>query len=294
MSKRMLSTIEVARALGVSAPTIKRWADEGLLAAEKTVGGHRRFPIEEVVGFQAKQGQGLKHQDHLPELSLKSRDYAGAESSTDSIFDALLTGDSQQVAAIIVNAYMHNVSMAFIFDRMICPAMRTIGELWFQGELTIAQEHLATRTVLEAASSLRGFSKLPTPIPLKTICCSVEEDFHELPVYLAQTLLESFGATVINLGTNTPFFALAEALDDHHPKLVCVSSTILNNVDRAAREYKGLHLMTEKRGILIILGGKGFADERLRRRFPADLHAESFEQLTTFMRGVMINQTTHE
>ena len=37
---------EIAKALGVSQASIKRWVDRGLIEAEKTAGGHRRISVQ--------------------------------------------------------------------------------------------------------------------------------------------------------------------------------------------------------------------------------------------------------
>ncbi|MDN3920764.1 response regulator [Roseateles violae] len=44
--KPSYSTIELARRLGVSTPTIQRWVDQGRLLAWKTIGGHRRIDAQ--------------------------------------------------------------------------------------------------------------------------------------------------------------------------------------------------------------------------------------------------------
>ncbi len=49
--ERFLSRSEVAELLGVSSTTVTRWAREGRLPCQKTLGGHHRFErtvIEEV------------------------------------------------------------------------------------------------------------------------------------------------------------------------------------------------------------------------------------------------------
>jgi len=40
------TTAEAARSLGVSLRTVQLWVDSGALQAWKTVGGHRRIPLE--------------------------------------------------------------------------------------------------------------------------------------------------------------------------------------------------------------------------------------------------------
>lgn len=50
------SPAELARRLGVSAPTIQRWVDQGHLKAWKTLGGHRRIDAESAERFIAGQG----------------------------------------------------------------------------------------------------------------------------------------------------------------------------------------------------------------------------------------------
>ncbi len=48
-----LTTSEVARRLGVSLGTVRRWADHGHLPTYRTPGGQRRFSAEDVEAFVA-------------------------------------------------------------------------------------------------------------------------------------------------------------------------------------------------------------------------------------------------
>lgn len=44
----LLTPAEVARLFGVDPKTVTRWADAGRLRAQRTLGGHRRYPSDEV------------------------------------------------------------------------------------------------------------------------------------------------------------------------------------------------------------------------------------------------------
>jgi excisionase family DNA binding protein len=48
MAHTYLTTAEVAELLQVSPKTITRWAREGKLPHSRTVGGHRRYPREDI------------------------------------------------------------------------------------------------------------------------------------------------------------------------------------------------------------------------------------------------------
>ena len=140
---------------------------------------------------------------------------------------------------------------------------------------------MATRAALGALAALRASTEPAEFAALTAICCSVEEDFHELPVHLSSVVLEARGWETVVLGASTPFYALAEAVGRFSPRLVCVSATVMNNLDRAAREYAEFRAAASRAGAAVALGGAGFAGESLRRRFPADLYADNFVQLET-------------
>lgn len=294
-SDRWLTSKEVAKLLGVSEASIKRWADSGLLPPEKTAGGHRRFRPEDVAIFQRNKGLGgSRHESpqrtrgssSTVKLEARGKNTWLAkrekEAALDALFEALLEGRVEAVSALIVNSYLQGCDLALIFDQVLSRPMRRVGELWNEGKLSIAREHIATRTALSALQRLHGVIAVPEVHGMLAICCGTENDFHELSVQFTQVLLESEGWGVLNLGPNTPFFALTEVMIEKDAKLVCVSSTILHNPDRAVREYKEFSEAAGRAGVRIVLGGAGFSGHQVRKRFPADLHADSFRQLAEF------------
>ena len=50
---RMLTISEAAAELGVTPRTLQRWEEAGLIRSERTLGGHRRYPIQEIERVQA-------------------------------------------------------------------------------------------------------------------------------------------------------------------------------------------------------------------------------------------------
>ncbi len=290
MSGRKLTSKEAARLLGVSEASVKRWADAGILPTEKTVGGHRRFRSQDVALFRretlkaASQHPAIKSPTSFEEAEDTAPFDADDETLAREMFEALLIGRAEEASALLVNAYLRGGrSVATLCDSVLAKAMHRIGDLWHQGELTVAKEHIATRAALTALQTLHGVSSINGAHGLLAVCCSTEEDFHELPIRVAELIFKCNGWEVINMGTHTPFYALTETVTDYHPQIICVASTVLPDLDRAAREYKELRRTAERAGVSVVLGGAGFADEEVRRRFPAELHAETFQQLEEFV-----------
>jgi excisionase family DNA binding protein len=296
---KKLTSKEVARILGVSEASIKRWADSGLLPAEKTGGGHRRFRPEDVAVIRR---DGLREEDsHLPKKRLAARPVEESAlqlendgALVEKTFEALMEGHDEELSALFINLYLSGQTIAAIADYLLCGAMRRIGDLWHRGELSIAQEHVATRTALSALQTLQTALDAPSGRPLMALCCSTEEDFHDLPVQLAVLTLKAEGAEVFNLGTNTPFYALTESIERFSPQLVCVSSTILNNLDRAAREYAEFYRTTRRRRTSVVLGGAGFRGVNVQKRFPAELYADNYQQLAAFATTLITPQVAGE
>ena len=283
-----LTTREVARLCRVSDATVKRWEEAGLLKSERTSGGHRRFRAEEVARFQREQGIGLKlaHGDETAQAVLRRR-RARRNYSSSSLFQSLLSGREEEAAGILINSYLHDSNLPKLFDEIICPAMRRIGELWFDGEINVAQEHLATRTAYNAVYKLRSAVPVVETSGALAFCCAMEGDFHELPTHLSQMIFETEGWEVMNFGANTPLYSLTDEILHHTPEAVCVAATTMSDYDRLARDYTTFRSRIGKLKSPVILGGRVFKDSRIRQRFPADFYAESFSQLAEFARKIV-------
>jgi len=58
MSIRYYSINQASKALGVSIPTLRRWDSKGLLVAERTPAGHRRYLASDITSFNPLSSQG--------------------------------------------------------------------------------------------------------------------------------------------------------------------------------------------------------------------------------------------
>lgn len=267
----------------VSEATIKRWADAGHLQTQKTIGGHRRFTLAEVLRFESAQGLGAPSlETHAP---LKTSETTATRThAREQFFAAIVNGHEAEAAAILLKLHLERMPPVRILEEVVTPSLYRIGDLWHGDELSVADEHLATRTAIRAIETLRTSLRATVMDGPVAICCAVEDELHDVATLCVQVLLESAGWSVRNLGANTPFFALGEAIKRHRPRLVCISSTTNIALSRYAREYAQFQAVAHEHGARIALGGAGFEDETIQQRFSADLHATTLKQLSELMK----------
>ena len=283
---KFLTTRQLSRVWYVSEATIKRWADTGQLKSSRTVGGHRRFPLAEVMRFQTERGLGVATGIASVPAATAAVSGAGfdAEQAAGQFLDSVRRGRAGEATALLLEAHMLGAELDLIFDTVVAPSLHRVGDLWYGEEMSVADEHLATSMATRAVESLAASTRRTGAKAGAAVCCAAEEEMHALPVLCAQAVLEGAGWDVRNLGGHTPFFALAEYVEKQRPSLVCVSATLQRELEHNARDYAQLVAAARACDARIVLGGEGFRDAAVRSRFTADLHAESFKDLSEFVR----------
>ncbi|MCL5257433.1 MAG: helix-turn-helix domain-containing protein [Chloroflexi bacterium] len=58
-----LTTSEASRFLGVSANTLRLWANDGVLRSYRTAGNHRRFHRSDLLAFLTREMHGVPRSD---------------------------------------------------------------------------------------------------------------------------------------------------------------------------------------------------------------------------------------
>ncbi len=281
------TTIEVARLCRVSDATVKRWEEAGILRSERTSGGHRRFRAEEVARFQRVQGLGLKQSHGDESVKRTTNRVRDNKIYSDSIFlQSLIDGGEEAATNVLITAHLEGHPLTEIIDLHIGPAMREIGELWHREEISVSQEHLATHTAIAAIYKLRNVLPIPGMKDKLAICCAIEGDLHELPTLLAQIVVENEGIEVINFGAATPLFCMADEVIRHSPDFVCISATVINDLERLTRDYKAFREKIASLKIPVFLGGRVFKEENIRQRLEGEIYGRNFTDVAEFARNL--------
>jgi hypothetical protein len=70
---------------------------------------------------------------------------------------------------------------------------------------------------------------------------------------------------------------------------VCISAAVINDLERLSRDYKDFREKIAKLEIPVLLGGRVFEDEHIRRRFKSEFYARSFTDVAEFARNLYKN-----
>lgn len=166
----------------------------------------------------------------------------------------ILSGDDGGVDSAFESALARGADVASISRSLIEPALSEVGEMWLRGEVTEAEEHLATQAVL------RALSRIPTPAPPldapQIVFTCPAGEFHELGARVASDIARACGWGARNLGANVPRDALLRFLEERRPQAVGISTALTGHVAEC------LALADEIRRVLpeakILLGGQAF------------------------------------
>ncbi len=255
-----LSPRDVARAVGVSESTLKRWVDAGELDAQRTKGGHRRIAVEEAIRFLHRSQRKAARPEVLGLLNASALEGSGA---VDLLHQRLAEGNASDASQLIVSAWVAGTSVAAICDEIIQPAMAKIGELW-DGKLSgIFEEHRASCVAMEALDQLGSALPITENAPL-AIGGAIGGDTSAMPSLMASVALKSEGFNVMNLGADTPCVALAQAARELRPTLVWVSAGYVADAEAQRQDLLELCQAINASGATIVLGGRRIQDLRIQ------------------------------
>lgn len=140
---------------------------------------------------------------------------------------ALLAGEDGGAERTIRDALDTGLTEGVIHDAVITPAMRRVGDLWSSGELTVADEHLATQITLRMVALLRESVRVAARRPEhRVLLAGLEQERHSVGLEMAASVLAHGSYEVLSLGGDLPVDALPAAVERHRPSLVGLSATL--------------------------------------------------------------------
>ena len=209
-----LTLAEVAKRLGVHYMTVYRYVRTGRLRAQRE--GTQWVVLE----------SELSHFDvDRHAIALAPRDGSTGDPVT-RLADRLLDGDEHGAWTIAQESLAGGATPTNLYQVLFAPAMRTIGDRWARGEVTIADEHRAS-VVMARLIGRSGplFRSRGTRIGTVVVGAPAGE-MHGLATSLAADILRARRFDVVDLGADVPIDAFVQCVCDTN-RLVAVAISVV-------------------------------------------------------------------
>lgn len=254
--KELVTPNQVAKALGVSEASLKRWCDKGLLPVIRTAGGHRRLPINGVLKFIRGNGHHMVRPEVLGLPPATGRSNHAIERMRQLMREAVESGDEQQVRRLVFNLYLGGHPVTDICDAVIAPAFHDIGDRWSHGSTEVYEERRGVEICLRVLHQLRAALTAPDESAPQAIGGTLEGDFYSIPTTMVELALIEAGWRAQSYGSGHPAPTLVTAMERVRPRLFWLGVSHISDEPRFVSDCEQLYETAEGLGIAFIVGGQ--------------------------------------
>ncbi|MBS3766430.1 cobalamin-dependent protein [Candidatus Bipolaricaulota bacterium] len=232
-------------------------------------------PINKIYSFLLENHEAfIKSSEKIEETGLDvSEEWQG---TYEEFLESLLKGDHRKAIEQAEEAVNSGEDVGEFFENVLRPAMYFIGSRWQNGELAVAEEHLASSIVSRVLSAL--YSRILTLERTRgrAVVTATANEVHEIGSRIIADSLEMDGWDVNHLGVDTPIPDLIDMLKKQKPFLLGLSLTIPFNLENVVETIEEIRNHPELDDMKILVGGKAFNDNpELWERTGADAWCEN-------------------
>ncbi len=288
--KTLLTPRQVAKALHVSESSIKRWCDKGVIATRYTAGGHRRIPLSALQTF-LRAGSHRVEDVEVIALPGRSRSrVSDMEEGRRRLTEALIQGDEPQCQQIVMDLFFAEHDLSVLCDHVLAASFHEIGSRWSCGDVEVYEERRGSEIALRLLHDLRQLIPQPADSSPLAIGGAVSGDQYKLANAMAELVLRDAGWNAVSLGQNLPFATIGAAIREHHPKLLWLSCSHVEDEDNFVRGYVELYDEYHDQ-VAFAVGGQALS-ARLLNRMQFATYCDNMQHFQGFAR-MLISAVDH-
>lgn len=232
----------VAEMTGIPAATLRAWERRyGIPSPERTNASYRLYSPDDVElirrlrelcesGMAPAEAAKVVQQMSTEEVA-PPPDADPFAAAVESIVRAVERFDPRELD-ISLRRVMFLGSATTVYERVLAPAMKVIGQRWHEGTMSIAQEHMATEALGSVARDMLRLIQPEHETRQVLLACFADEE-HNLPLYGVAFRTVAWGYRPVVLGVRTPPSAIRHAVESLEPVLVGLSVTVAPPAYRA-------------------------------------------------------------
>lgn len=170
--------------------------------------------------------------------------------------DGLLAGDRRQCRDSFIEWMESRNDLRSLYEDLVTRALYEVGELWEQGRISVATEHMAT-AISEGLLNLTYPRLFAGPRRKKSVLVScVANEYHQIGGKMVSDLFELHGWRGYFLGANTPLADVKSLIAERQPDVVALSACTTFRLDTLFDAASDIRSAFPKTPILV--GGQAF------------------------------------
>lgn len=161
--------------------------------------------------------------------------------------------DAKKLESILLNASA-KLTQPVLIEEVVIPLVYKIGDMWHEGEIRVANEHLASSVIRSFLFNLLESYPSNNSAPV-LISATPRGQEHELGALIAGVVAASAGWKVVYLGANLPAEEIGAVVSYLNAKVVAISLVYPSDDPSLPKELKKLKQILPS-GVSIIAGGR--------------------------------------
>jgi DNA-binding transcriptional MerR regulator len=179
--------------------------------------------------------------------------FTDAETIINNCIEAVKAYDRKELETLLLKA-SSKLSQPQLIENLIVPLVYKLGDLWHEGIIRVANEHLATAVIRSFLARLMEQNEPSENAPI-IISATPRGQNHELGAMIVGVTAAPFGWKVIYLGPNLPSEEIAAVADSLEAKVVALSIVYPGDDKQLRLDLMQLRRILPK-DISILVGGR--------------------------------------
>jgi corrinoid protein of di/trimethylamine methyltransferase len=191
------------------------------------------------------------------------------------LYDAILSGDAEAAEAAAGKALAAGAQPMDLITHSMIPAMDEVGRLFEAEEYYFPELLMSGQAMKASMGQLRPLlSAAGHQSSGIVVAGTVHGDLHDIGKNLVVTMLEGAGFEVFDLGTDVSSEQFIEAIEKHHPQIVCLSALLTVTMPTMKTTIDALTAAGVRDQVKVLVGGAP-VNQRYAQEIGADGYGET-------------------
>lgn len=191
----------------------------------------------------------------LPPVDPSAPSPVPSSSLSPELLAGLLADGDDELAAWTLGHALTESPRAEVYDDLLAQAMYLVGERWVNGQWSIAEEHLASQTLIRALDRVRPKLGPDGRVGPLAVLAGVAGEHHMIGLICLDHVLSEGGWTIARLGADVPADDLARFVAKNEARLVALTASDPGRLEALDESVAGVRAATAER-VPVMLGGR--------------------------------------